>query len=511
MSTHRKCRDRAEFGDFQTPPVLAREVCSLLAHQGVRPASILEPTCGEGNFLLASLEQFPTAQRGLAADIKQDYVAKARSRLQLLPESKKVRVFQADFFSTDWPSILAGLDDPVLVIGNPPWVTNSELGTLRSSNLPTKSNFQNHSGIDAITGKSNFDISEWMLIRTLELLKGRSATLAMLCKMAVARRVLLHCWRNSIQISKADIYPVDAMQYFDAAVRACLLKCAMTPSGASAECSVRRSIRDDTVETLFGVRDARIVANLSAYERWKHLLTQVETYRWRSGIKHDSSKVMEFREEGNLYRNGLGELVELEDAYLYPMFKSSELGNGHCAKPNRWMLVTQRIIGEKTTTIRHLAPKTWHYLLGHSRFLEGRASSIYKNRPRFSIFGVGEYSFSPWKVAISGFYKKLSFKVIGPFRGKPVVFDDTCYFLPFGSEAEARYIASLLNSEQANAFYNSLVFWDAKRPITNELLRQLDLLALSQELGSEKVLRGFLSEHNSGPHHPEARRLSLFG
>ena len=47
-----------------------------------------------------------------------------------------------------------------------------------------------------MTGKSNFDISEWMLIRLLEALQGRRATIAMLCKTATARKVLRHAWLN---------------------------------------------------------------------------------------------------------------------------------------------------------------------------------------------------------------------------------------------------------------------------------------------------------------------------
>jgi len=41
---------------------------------------------------------------------------------------------------------------------------------MRSENLPKKSNFQGLRGLDARTGKSNFDIAEWMLIRLIEAL-----------------------------------------------------------------------------------------------------------------------------------------------------------------------------------------------------------------------------------------------------------------------------------------------------------------------------------------------------
>ena len=77
----------------------------------------------------------------------------------------------------------------ILVIGNPPWVTNSDLGQLGSNNLPTKTNFQGLRGFDARTGKSNFDISEWILVRLIEALPPDGA-IAMLCKTMTARKVL---------------------------------------------------------------------------------------------------------------------------------------------------------------------------------------------------------------------------------------------------------------------------------------------------------------------------------
>lgn len=53
---------RIEFGDFQTPLALAREVCRLLKTQGVRADVIVEPTCGLGTFLQAAAECYPEAE-----------------------------------------------------------------------------------------------------------------------------------------------------------------------------------------------------------------------------------------------------------------------------------------------------------------------------------------------------------------------------------------------------------------------------------------------------------------
>jgi len=291
------------------------------------------------------------------------------------------------------------------------------------------------------------------------------------------------------------MYAVDASTYFGASVSGCLLVVCSSASVRNFDCSVYDSIEDHRGKAaVFGLREGRLVASIPNFERWKHLEGN-ERYRWRSGIKHDCAKVMEFRRENESYRNGLGDLVDLEDRYLFPLLKSSDIASSYNPCPSRWMLVTQQIIGENTDQIRHLAPKTWNYLRQYANLLTDRASSVYRNRPKFSIFGVGDYSFAPWKVAISGFYKNLAFSVVGPHAGKPVVFDDTCYFLACRTEQEAVFIANLLNSEIAGAFFSAYIFWDHKRPVTLDILRRLDLLRLSQELNVEEAMCDFLDQY----------------
>jgi hypothetical protein len=112
----------------------------------------------------------------------------------------------------------------------------------------------------------------------------------------------------------------------------------------------------------------------------------------------------------------------------------------------------------------------------------GRKSSIYRGQPDFAIFGIGPYSFAPWKIAISGMYKRCAFTMVGPVDGRPVMLDDTCYFLPFETEAGARRALNALRSPLASDFFAARIFWDSKRPINKALLQQLDLHALDREL-----------------------------
>lgn len=485
-----KTLEKEEFGDFQTPDSLAAEACRSLADRGLVPASIVEPTCGKGAFLAAALRLFPDAV-AFGADINKEYVYRCREAVAAFPQCE-VRI--ADFFQTDWLKVLSSLPDPILVVGNPPWVTNAALSSIGSSNLPVKANFQGHKGLDAITGKSNFDISESMLLQLLGILNGREATLAMLCKTVVARRVLQHCWKHGMQIQRAEIHHIDAADHFNASVGACLFCCDLSHDQTTTDCTVYDSLGSANLLYRFGYADGRLISDLETYHCRQNLAGS-SSYRWRSGVKHDCSKVMELTETPQGLQNGLGELVEIEDNCLYPMLKSSELANGRTNKPRRWMIVTQQKVGQETALLESQAPKTWNYLLGHAHFLDRRGSSIYRNRPQFSVFGIGKYSFALWKIAISGFYKSLNFAQLGPFQGKPIVLDDTAYLLPCESKEESDFLYELLTSDAARDFYSSLIFWDAKRPITTELLSALSLEKLAVELGREDEFEMYSSSN----------------
>ncbi len=488
MGRRRDARTKIELGDFQTPADLAAEVCRVLRARGLAPRAIVEPTCGTGSLLWAALDAFPGASCALGADVNEAHVGAVRAQLLRRATGPRVDVEPLNFFAADWAARLAALPQPVLCIGNPPWVTSADLGWLGSDNLPEKSNFHGRPGLDALTGKSNFDISEWMLSRLVAWLDGRDAALAMLCKTSVARKVLGSGWGAGLRIASAAIYRVDSARHFGAAVDACLLVCEMGAAGAT-RCAVFDGLGAAQPAGELGYVDGQLVADAARYRRWQHLIGE-SPYPWRSGIKHDCAAVMELRRVGGRLTNGLGETVEVEDRLLYPLLKSSELARDGDAPPGRMMIVPQRTIGEDTAQLAEAAPRAWRYLERHRAALDRRASSIYRGRPPFAIFGVGDYTFAPWKVAISGLYKKLRFRVIGPEAGKPVVFDDTCYFAACQSRAEAELVAALLGSDIAGEFFAAFVFWDAKRPITVELLRRLDLRRLADELGRSAELAG---------------------
>ncbi|MDE3032377.1 MAG: SAM-dependent methyltransferase [Acidobacteriota bacterium] len=362
----------------------------------------------------------------------------------------------------------------MLVIGNFPWVTSATQGSIGGTNLPEKSNFQKFKGLDAVTGKANFDISESMLLEVFRWLDGRNADLAMLVKTAVARKVLAYAERNGIAVREARLIKIDAMADFGAAVDACLLVMRFSADRAQENHDYWvfdgfDDHRGHRVGHRFGVT----IGDIGAFES-SQLLYGKSPQKWRSGVKHDASSVMEFTRVKDGYQNGSGEIVDLEPTYLYPLMKGSDIGNPKKEWREKFILVPQKFVGEPTEPIRTQAPKTWEYLERHAAALDARGSAIYKNNPRFSIFGIGEYAFRPWRVAICGLYKSLHFRLIGPKEGSPVMFDDTVYFISFDTQDEATSVLDRLQCPQSTSFLSSLIFWDEKRPIKTSILNTLD-------------------------------------
>lgn len=479
-----------EFGDFQTPIELARRVTQFLSANGVFPSVVVEPTCGLGNFLVASVETFGQNITYYGFDINAEYVQRTKQALASL-NGARYEIECQNFYEKDWREFFRSLSEALLVIGNPPWVTSAALGSIGGANLPEKNNFQKHVGFAAKTGKANFDISEWMLIRLLENLRNKPATLAMLCKTATARKVLRHAWKNGFDVTDSSLHLIDANKHFGVSVDACLLVTRTGIKKARETAGVYADLSFHSLISRFGICNGELVADVDAYEDLKEI-DGVEYRKWRSGVKHDAAKIMELKLGDDHFVNGLGERCNVESEYLFPMLKSSDLANDRL-RPCKYVLLTQRKITEDTRDIRLRAPSTWQYLLDHCEYLDRRRSTIYAKRPRFAIFGVGDYTFAPWKVAISGLYKNLVFRVIGSHKGKPIVVDDTCYFIPCETEEEAVFFCSLLNSETATRFVRSLVFFDAKRPVTIDVLRRIDLKKLAERLGCEEQASRYLS------------------
>jgi hypothetical protein len=473
-----------EWGDFQTPPKLVREILDTVwtRHAWGR---ILEPTCGRGNFLVAARERGGDDLELKGFEIQPSYVSEAK---RLLADRQYVAtVEEANIFDLNLATIAWSNDRPILVVGNPPWVTNSELSVLGSTNTPFKSNFKSLAGYAARTGSANFDIAEFVLLKTIKELAGQVGTIALLCKRGVARNALEFASKSGLEIDRAALYEVDASKWFNAAVDACLFVCDLGSSGSPFSAEAFTNLGDVKPSAQMRMVSGHLIEDVSVYAGVSEFEGS-SPLEWRQGIKHDVSAIAELRaDDANVLRNGLGELVEVEGEWTYPLLKSSDVFNSRFPARRR-VVVTQRGLRDDTISLALNAPKLWGYLQRHALAFRSRKSSIYRNRPDFAMFGIGPYTFAPYKVAVSGMYKPTKFRLLGSQEGRPMLLDDTCYFLPFTDAMSAAVVFALLSSDEVSRFLRAVTVPGAKRPVTKRILQRIDLRKVLQVSGRHEIV-----------------------
>ncbi|WP_337177391.1 class I SAM-dependent methyltransferase [Paludisphaera sp.] len=456
-----------DLGDFQTPPELAATLVRRLGRIGERWPRVLEPTCGRGNFLRAALDSPSPPREAIGVELQPAYRDEALAAL-----GARATILGADVFAVDLAALPWRGDGPILAIGNPPWVTNAALGRLGSGNRPERRNVDNLPGLDAMTGASNFDLGEAVWLRLLDALADQPATIAMLCKTTVAHAVLARIRRRGPSAS-AEWVEVDARRWFGAAVSAGFL--VVTLGEASPRVPVFPDPEAVAPARSMGWIGDRLAADFDAASALAFAVGR-SPLDWRQGIKHDAAPVMELTAAGGALLNGLGDAVDVEPEYLYPLVKGADLARGVAA--GRSLIVPHRSLGEDTRGLESAAPRLWAYLRSHAGRFEARRSSIYRGRPSFCLFGVGPYAFAPYKVAVAGIHRPTRFRAIGPVGGRPVVLDDTCYLLACESAEEAAVLAAVGNDPIVLGLARALAPPAAKRPVTKSLLGAIDLAAV---------------------------------
>lgn len=472
---------KREYGDYQTPIDFAEKVCQCLKnYYHIRPSAIVEPTCGVGSFLKSSLLFEANEYYGI--EINPEYCEICRNFIN----DSKVNIINSDFFAFSSKALIKDKRQ-ILIIGNPPWVTNSTLSTLNSDNLPIKTNFKKLKGIDAITGASNFDICEYIILQLINEYRNTNTIISMLCKTSVARNVFKELKRSNIPFSLCDILEFDATKVFGISASSCILIIQLSGKPISSDiCNVYDFEHPETIKLRFGYLNGQFYSNLD---------TDIEDFdgqccfEWRQGVKHDCSKVMELTLQNNTLQNGQKEVVQIEDDIVFPLIKSSMFKTPVIHSFTKFVIVTQKRVREETKHLEQEVPKTWKYLNDNIESFENRKSSIYRGTPTFSMFGVGDYSYAKYKVGVSGFYKQPLFSVLYSDDNRPVMTDDTSYFICFESYNMAYVAMLLLNSNKVQRFLTSIAFLDAKRPYTKKVLERIDFNKIINSLTFDELTK----------------------
>jgi len=196
-------------------------------------------------------------------------------------------------------------------------------------------------------------------------------------------------------------------------------------------------------------------------------------YEVRHGVVNDLNSVFFIninrkQANGNLYisnRFDLGRkkvrplILEIEADLVFPVVKPRHIKrwsiNGYY-----YMIVPQKKYGEHNESVlRQKYPLTFGYLHSFKKGLLGRSSRWFKGDiPFYSLFGIGPYTYKPYKIVWSAIGYLPAFAVASgvndKFIGKKIIIpDNTIGYIPIDSEKEAHFVCALLNSSlAANSF-----------------------------------------------------------
>lgn len=211
-------------GDFQTPPHLVQSILQRLNISGQKYPRVLEPACGRGNFIrgLLDLEYPPLEIQGI--ELQSSYIEEVK-KLKKDCSTTKIKIHHQQLFDCNLKRDLQWqAQGKLLVIGNPPWINIAQLRRENSNNIPHKSNLKNFKGLEAITGSSNFDLTEYIWLKLLQELASEEVTIALLCKLSVARKVLEFTCDRKLPVISTSLREIDAKKNFNVSVGAGLFQ-----------------------------------------------------------------------------------------------------------------------------------------------------------------------------------------------------------------------------------------------------------------------------------------------
>jgi hypothetical protein len=152
--------------------------------------------------------------------------------------------------------------------------------------------------------------------------------------------------------------------------------------------------------------------------------------------------------------------VAIEPDLLYPLLRGRDVKRWK-AEPSAYILMVQDPVkrrGIDENELKTKYPKTYLYLKRFEKILRERSAfkryftrkningRIVETGPFYSMFGVGDYTFAPYKVVWPNIASKISSAVVSLRDKKPIIPQHIITLIACESLEEAHYICALMNS-----------------------------------------------------------------
>jgi SAM-dependent methyltransferase len=156
--------------------------------------------------------------------------------------------------------------------------------------------------------------------------------------------------------------------------------------------------------------------------------------------------------------------ILVEPDLIYPLIRGRDVSNWN-AKPSAFIILTQdprTRSGIPEATMKKEYPGTYAYLRKFEdqlRKRSGYGQYFDPSDPFWSVYNVGTYSLSAWKVAWPGeVAPRLNAAVVHNQSGKTIICDQTAYFVDCSDEDQANFLCAVLNSSPVCCYYKVVAY-----------------------------------------------------
>ncbi|WP_224268916.1 N-6 DNA methylase [Haloprofundus salinisoli] len=489
-------RARLSLGEYYTP----RGLAELALPADCAAETVLDPSCGAGVFLTATIDRKRAALSDLTPRRALERITSTVVGVDLNPVA--VRCARLAYLLALTP-LLADADSPTVelpvhlgdslglggesaepshaalpttdlradvLVGNPPWLTWERLSERARSRWRERHidrlDLLPRRGAERLLGHANDDLSVpfvWVCIERYLKEGGRAAfVLKRDLRSGPAGRLLRQLRVGDRPLSLRRVEDFGGLAPFGDQVRAAA---ALYQFAADADTEFPVSLRTwrarrgrvgspafDCLDAMQRTLDTETTALVPVdIEDPAGSWVRVDAERAalgpcaheiRHGLKDDAKDV--FTVDDRM-------VSTLEPAHLYPYLRSKHVVKFGLFGHDRHLVPQRRTNEENESELVRDAPRTYEYLTDHRESLDARASTWFDGGPFYNLFGLGPYTWADYKVVWCRLGFKPHFVVVStvedPELGeKTVVPGDHCMFVATDDRREAHLLCGLLNS-----------------------------------------------------------------
>jgi hypothetical protein len=543
---------RRRLGAYYTPRGVADLAVSELGVTDHRSETFLDPGCGSGVFLTACIdakrdalddcdpetliETITSTVFGIDLDpiaVKSAKVSYLLALGPLLAESDIDRL-ELPVFLTD--ALALTRDDEIRfggspisltvdhLVGNPPWITWGDLPeTVRDAwreQYIDHLNLFPQEGIEARLGHGNDDISVPFVGVCIHRYLDEGGDASFVLKRDImkgpAGRLLRTQQVGSRPVAVTHIHDFNQLHPFEAAtVQSAIYTMGVgrepnfpipVDSWSAGENSadfstpeaMRETVKHETVEMvpLCDDRDSlwvRADASTRALGDCHHDI--------RHGVKDDAKDVFSIDRD---------QLSELEHDHVYPYLRSKHIVKYGLFGHDLHLVPLEKTNVDNEAELEATCPNTHEYFSANRERLESRSSSWLQSGTFYNLFGLGEYTWTAYKIVWCRLGFKPHFAVVStrhdPDLGeKMVVPGDHCMFIATDDRYEAHFLCGLLNSA---IYQQSLreIASEGKASLSKAVVSKLSLPEYEPTADTERLAELSMAAHDIVPEHTNMRK-----